>query len=582
MRHNLFLSLLALVFCLSSCEQKQTNPPVTIQILHTTDVHGNVFPYDFIRNTEGKGSYSRICTYVDALRKSGATTLLLDGGDILQGQPTAYYYNFIDTVSPHLMAEVLNYLNYDAVTIGNHDIEPGHDVYDRWAAELKMPLLGANAIRVPSAENKVQPYFKPYTIVNKNGIRIAVLGLVTPSIPQFLPPLLWSGMEFKDVVQTAQQLMPQIQAKQPDLVIALIHSGKGDENNFATEAENAGYALARQVEGINLVLCGHDHQQYLDSVTRSSGSKTYIINPGMGGNALSQITATIQRQGDSVQLQLTPTIIQLDKYVPDNAFIQQFTPQYNAVKNFVSETVGTLTQSVDAHNVLFGPSAFTDLIHQVQLSLFDSVHISISAPLNVEANIPQGDIRMSDLFQLYPYENGIYLMSLTGEEVQKELEASYARWVNTMETPNDHLIQVKPTKDPNSPYLPTLHPTYNYDSACGIRYTVDVTKPQGQRVQIIAMADGSPFNPQARYRVVMNSYRASGGGNLLTEGAGIPKEELTQRVIETKPKDFRFYLREYLQKNQPLTPQVVSQWAFIPAEWVKPAAQRDSLYLFQK
>lgn len=582
MRNLLTAAFSLLLFLVSSCQGSDSSETKTIEIVHTTDVHGNVFPYDFIADEEGGGSYARIYTYVDALRKSGAEVLLLDAGDILQGQPTAYYYNFVDTLSSHLMADVLNYMSYDAVTVGNHDVEPGHSAYDRWAAELKMPLLGANVIdqRRTAATDTVS-YFKPYTIINRGGLRVAVLGMVTPAIPRFLPPLLWSGMEFEDIVRTAQRIMPEILAKNPDVVVALIHSGIGDISDTTLMAENAGRALAREVEGIDLVLCGHDHKQYVDSLVRPSGQTVYILNPGPDGKALSRTTLTLSRGGDGKRvLSFRPGIISLDRYVPDNGFMSRFTPQYNAVKSFVEEKVGSFTEDVDARDVFFGPSAFTDIIHEVQMSLFDSVQISLTAPLDAEFVIRKGDLQMRDLFKLYKYENGVYLMRLTGREVRDELEASYGRWVGTMTSADDHLLLLQIPRDSTSVYLPTLHPYYNFDSAMGIRYTVDVTKPVGERVRIECMADGTPFDPDADYRVVMNSYRASGGGDLLTQGAGIPPSELSSRVIATKTKDLRYYLRGYLQSHSPITPLVRSQWQFIPQEWTLPAAKRDRLYLF--
>ena len=157
-RHHLSALVLFLIAGLwTSCQPQKQSDVVTIDIFHTTDLHGNVFPHDFINETEGKGSYARIATYINAYRQSSGEMILLDAGDILQGQPTAYYYNFIDTTSRHLMAEVLNKLDYDAVTIGNHDIETGHAVYDRWVKEVSAPVLGANVIDLARSEGKECP-----------------------------------------------------------------------------------------------------------------------------------------------------------------------------------------------------------------------------------------------------------------------------------------------------------------------------------------------------------------------------------------------------------------------------------------
>jgi len=151
-----FLLLLFLVSCTKT-------GPKTISILETTDIHGVVFPYDFIENEEINVSLASSFTLIRQLRKEKDAVLLLDNGDNLQGQPTVYYYNFIDTAAIHLGAEVMNYMGYDAGTVGNHDVEAGHAVYDRLVKEYNFPLLAANAVDAKTGK----PYFKPYHMIKK-------------------------------------------------------------------------------------------------------------------------------------------------------------------------------------------------------------------------------------------------------------------------------------------------------------------------------------------------------------------------------------------------------------------------------
>ena len=142
-----------------------------LRIIHTTDVHGNIYPQDFLNNHAGTGSMSRLSTVMKQVRRQDPEALLLDAGDLLQGEPPTYYYNYVDTVSPHIVASAMNYLRYDAVAMGNHDIEPGHSVFSRWGRECKFPLLGANII----SEATGKPYFKPYQIFRRSSTTSSLL-----------------------------------------------------------------------------------------------------------------------------------------------------------------------------------------------------------------------------------------------------------------------------------------------------------------------------------------------------------------------------------------------------------------------
>ena len=187
------ISLLAL--CLNTDIMGEEGKTIKFRIIQTSDVHGCFFPYDFIERKPEVGSMARISSYVKDLRKTyGDNLILLDNGDILQGQPTCYYCNYIKPQSKNVAASVINYMKYDAETIGNHDIETGHTVYDKWISEVKCPMLGANII----SQTTKKPYLNPYHIINRDGIKIAIIGLITPAIPNWLNEKLWAGLYFED------------------------------------------------------------------------------------------------------------------------------------------------------------------------------------------------------------------------------------------------------------------------------------------------------------------------------------------------------------------------------------------------
>ena len=186
---------------------------------------------------------------------------------------------------------------------------------------------------------------------------------------------------------------------------------------------------------------------------------------------------------------------------------------------------------------------------------------------------------MSDMFNLYKYENMLYTMELTGREIKGFLEMSYAIWTNQMKKASDHLLLLN---DKDNGFGRFKNPSFNFDSAAGVIYTVDVTKPEGEKVTLISLANGQPFELDKTYRVAVNSYRGNGGGDLLTKGAGIPKSELAKRIVFATDKDLRYYLMKRIEEVKVLHPQPLNQWKFIPEKWVSPAIQRDYQLLFGK
>ena len=552
---------------------------IKLKIVQTSDIHGNFFPYDFINRKAWGGSLARVHAFAKEQRKTfGENLILLDNGDILQGQPSVYYYNFIDTVSSHLCADMLNFMRYDAANMGNHDIETGHAVYDRWVKECNFPVLGANIIDTKTGA----PYLPPYKIIERDGIKIAVLGLITPAIPAWLAENLWEGLQFEDMETSARKWVKIIQEKEkPDILIGLFHSGRDASKNTGKWNENASLTVAQNVPGFHIVLMGHDHRQFCQNVPNCEGNYVMAVNPGSNGNAVSDIDIAITKNGNETSMNIDARLTDMNKYEPSQEFMAHFKKQYDDVDNFVKQKIGTITASLDTRPAYFGSSAFIDFIHTLQLAI-SGADISFAAPLSFDATIDKGDIYMSDMFNLYKYENMLYIMELTGKEIKDYLEYSYSIWTRQMTSPDDSLLLLKDiTPEEDKSHAIFANPSYNFDSAAGIIYTVDVTKPQGEKISISSMADGTPFLMDKTYKVAINSYRGNGGGELLTRGAGIPQDQLHARIVFSTDKDLRFYLMEYIRKQGTLSPKALNQWRFIPDEWVKQAAKRDYDLLFK-
>lgn len=552
---------------------------VELKIVQTSDVHGNYYPYNFITRHEWRGSLARVYAFVQKERERYKDNLiLLDNGDILQGQPTAYYYNYIDTVSPHLCAEMMNYMKYDAGNMGNHDVETGRPVFDRWINTCNFPVLGANIIDTSTGE----PHLLPYKVMEREGVKIVVLGMITPAIPAWLSENLWKGLRFDDMEETARKWMKIIREKEkPDLVIGLFHAGQEAFKMSGKYNENASLNVAKNIPGFDIVLMGHDHARECKKIMNVAGDSVLIIDPASSAVVLSNVDVTLKLKDGKVQSKdIKGVLTETKDYGVSEDFMKQFAPQYETVQRFVSKKIGTFTEDISTHPSFFGPSAFIDLIHTLQLDI-TGAEISFAAPLSFNAEIKKGDVFVSDMFNLYKYENMLYVMTLSGKEIKDYLEESYYMWTNQMKSPDDHLLWFKEKrKEGDTDRASFQNFSFNFDSASGIIYTVDVTKPKGEKITIVSMADGSPFQLDKMYSVALNSYRGNGGGELLTKGSGIPQEKLKERITFSTDKDLRYYLMNYIEKKGSMDPKSLNQWKFVPENWTIPAAERDYKYLF--
>ncbi|EFN90880.1 5'-nucleotidase, C-terminal domain protein [Prevotella amnii CRIS 21A-A] len=574
--------LLSMMIGLCSPTMAQNND-VTLKIIETSDIHGSFFPYDFITHLPKKGSMARVSKYVNDLRKKygDQNVYLLDNGDILQGQPISYYYNYIAKNKKNIASMVLNYLKYDAATVGNHDIETGHAVYDKWFSELDMPILGANIIDTKSCK----PYVSDYCIIKKNnGVKIGVIGMITPAIPNWLKENIWSGLQFKEMVRCAKETIRKMKTKDnPDVIIGLFHSGWKGGIITKDYAEDASKDVAKQVDGFDIVFFGHDHTPHNSVETSLKGKKVVCLNPANNAQrvAVATITLSSKMKGNKKTFHIKNIegdLVDVSTLGVDTNYINHFHKNVEEVKLWSDKVIGYLKNTIYTKDSYFGNSAFNDLILNLELKI-TKADIAFNAPLLFNASIKAGPVTVADMFNLYKFENQLCTIKMTGEEIHKYLEMSYDLWVNTMKTPNDHLLLLADTKS-DAQRLGFKNYSFNFDSAAGINYTVDVTKPKGQKVTILKMSNGEKFEEKKWYTVAVNSYRANGGGELLTKGAGIPHEQLKKRIIWESKQDQRYYLMKEIEKAGTIAPEANNNWKFIPEEWVKPAAERDKKLLF--
>ena len=596
---NFLFSLLSLFSCKPKGE-------INFTIVETTDIHGMIFPYNFITDREENTSMAHISSYIKKLKSEGKTVLLLDNGDTLQGQPTVYYYNFVATNKKHIRAEVLNYMNYDIVTMGNHDIEAGHTVYDKIVKEIKAPIIVANLIN----EKTKEPYFKPYSIIKKNGIKIAVLGMIEPAIERQLPKILYEGIIAEDMIECAKKWIKIIKEKEkPDLIIGLFHSGANyTEDKEKYKNENASQLVAQEVDGFDIIFVGHDHQGWsgkgYDEITKQKTkdvkSPSGKIVPIYGGVNAARLIASVDvrmiydKETKKWNIDFKGELIEPSKFEADKEFLNRFNDYKDEIKIWVERDIGELNTKLTSDEAMFGDSYFLSFIHNLQFEiakkeLGEKADISFAAPLSKDAVLNIGKVKVRDMFNLYPYENFFYVMRLTGKQIKDIMEYSYCRQFNRMTNINEHLIYFKRDASGNLIFnnrynsYDTLTQTYNYESFGGLNYIVDVRKSYGERVNIISMSDGSNFDLNKEYKIAINSYRGSGGGGHLTQGAKIDLKTLQNMdlVIKSTDKDLRFYMMKWFEEQtNSITVEKLNNWKVIPEDYLKAGYERDYKLLY--
>ena len=586
---KLTIILISTLLSVAPIEAKD-NKTVKIKVIETSDVHGHFFPYDFMEQTPIKGTLSRANTYIKRQRKKYGEDhfLLIDNGDILQGQPCVYWSNYVMPEDENIAASVINYMKYDAETVGNHDIEPGHKVYDKWIREVRCPLLGANIVKEEYKNAEARPEhiytgLKPYSVHYKDGVKIVVIGMLTPAIPNWLNKSIWKGLEFEEMTACAKKWIKYVKENEkPDLIFGLFHSGLNGGIKTAEYEEDATESVAREVPGFDIIFFGHDHQVHNMLITNKAGEKVLCVDPSCYVNNVAEAEITLTyKDGKLSKKSIIGNIVNVCDEKIDKQMITYFQPTIDKVKEYVSQKIGYFKNPIYTRESFFGNSAFTDLIHNLQMSI-SKADISFNAPLAFDTTIDAGEVTQADMFKLYRFENLLFVLKMTGEEIRKHLEFSYDMWCNTMTSPNDHALRLNDDSKEDQQRTGFQYYTFNFDSACGIDYEVDLTKPDGQKVRILRMSNGEPFDEKKWYKVVMNSYRANGGGELLTRGAGIPQDSLESRVLFHTELDQRHYLTEEIKRLGTIDPQKNNNWKFVPEAWVKPALERDRKQLFGK
>jgi 2',3'-cyclic-nucleotide 2'-phosphodiesterase/3'-nucleotidase len=515
---------------------------VHLTILHTSDLHGRVLPRDFARDTEASGSLSRVSAAVERLRESvNHPVLVLDSGDTIQGSAFEAILS-VEMAGPSPSIEAMNAIGYDAMAVGNHEFNYGLEVLRRAESDAEFPLLGANIVDEISGE----PAFRPYVVRTVGGIRVGLLGLVTPNIPSWEEPANYRGLRFEDMAEAAATWVPRLRKDEGcDLVVVLSHAGFGRDLDgggpYAGGLEDQSWRVA-QVDGVDLVLTGHTHR---DIAPRLLG-EVIVSQPLDRGRRLTRIDLDLTRSDAGwVIAHWSGENLNLEESERDEALEARFAERAAAVESRLAQPLTRTSAAVSVATCRIADCAAVDLIHAVQLEA-SGAEVSLASLLTDRTpDLPAGPVTRRWVQALYVYPNTLRSVHLTGAQLRDVLEHS-ARYYDGLRC-DDAGCRVLP-----APGIPG----YNVDSAQGVTYGIDPSRPVGDRIVGLRFR-GEPLDPGRQLTVVCNNYRAAGGGSF-PHLADAP-------VVWRSSSEVADLLAQYLSGRAAWTPAADHNWFIVAA-----------------
>ncbi|HEY0727104.1 MAG TPA: bifunctional UDP-sugar hydrolase/5'-nucleotidase [Pyrinomonadaceae bacterium] len=545
-RSPFFYSLLTLVMMLTLVLVARSFVPdrVQITILGTTDLHGNINPIDYYTNKPDNRGLAKVATLIKRIRKEHPNVLLVDSGDTIQGSPLESFHGRKNNRPPDPMMLVMNSLNYDAMAVGNHEYNFGLKVLEKARAEANFPWLSANTYDIA----KQQPHYKPYIVKEVAGVRVGILGLTTPGVPNWDNPPNYAGLEFHNPVTEARKWVPILRDKdKADIVVIAMHMGVGEDLSTGearpgqVEHENEAVTIAKEVPGVDVIFMGHTHRDvpslYINGVL--------LTQANHWGRHLARADVYLQKTGNGgwrVYAKSARTLPANDAVEPDPEVTKLAEPYDRETQGWLAKIIGQSAEELTAKEARFRDTAILDLIQKVQLEA-GKADVSMVASFNSEARIAKGPVSVRDIAGLYVYENTLVVLEVTGQQLKDALEHS-AKYFKTY-------VPGKPASD----LVDEKIPAYNFDIAEGVTYDLDISKPAGQRIQNLRFR-GQPLSPTRKLRLATNNYRVNGGGGY-TMYKNAP-------VVYRSSEEIRELIIDWLEKNKTVPVKPNNNWRLVP------------------
>ena len=530
---------LAAFLTLAACATPSTQPAggsssgnaFDLVVLSTTDVHGRMRAWDYYGDSvEASRGLARAATIVDSIRTANpGRVLLVDAGDLLQGNPFAYVAmrQFADSANP--IIRVMNVMAYDAAAIGNHEYNYGVPYLEKAVSEARFPMLSANTYKTDGSLK-----FKAWTIVQRQGVKIGIVGATTPGVMVWDKDNVRGKLTVGDIVPAVKKAVGEVKAAGANVVMLTIHSGLNEPASYDTvttglPGENVAERLAREIPGIDLIVYGHSHREQADLHI----GNTLLVQPKNWATSVGVARLSLTRDGGRWRVASSRgEVVQSRGRKEQSAVIAASDVVHRATVTYANTTIGTSTVAWRGDSARLHDTPLVDLITEVEMKAAKD-DLASSAAFTLEAALPAGPITVARIAQLYPYDNTLRAIRISGAQLREYLEFS-ARYYKGVEG--------------GKPVVDQSIPGYNFDIVSGADYTMDLTRPIGSRITALTFK-GKPVAPTDSFTMALNNYRQTGGGGYaMLHGAPLvydEQQEIRQLLIDEvrargtlKPEDF--------------------------------------------
>lgn len=520
----------------------------TVTILQTSDLHGMVNPYDYASDKVSKTSLAHAATVIKAERSKDPNLLLLDTGDTTQAN---YIQEFLNE-NPNPIIGALNYLDYDAWTLGNHEFNFGFSYVTKEISEFEGVTLAGNIYKADGSR-----WIDAYHIFDVDGVKVAVFGIDAPHIPRWekADPTHYDNMSFTSPMEETGKILKELDGK-ADVVIGSIHYGL--EGEYGTEGVQA---LAETYgDRIDALLIGHAH-----AVVDETIGGIPVLEPGSNGQYVSKVTITLTGSGSGWTVDKSATtgeLLDCSAVTPDADFLAEFKSLHEKSLAMASREVGQVGKTfLDPVELLPGiPNAIIqdnpviDLINKVQMEQ-TGADVSLAALFDSSSNLEAGPFLHRDSVKIYKYDNTLFAVKVTGKQLKAIMERQAGGFFNQYQS-----------GDVTVSFNPNIR-MYNYDEFAGVNYEIDISKPEGQRIQNVTY-QGKPLSDTQTLVLALNNYRY---GGLVSAGL------LNESDVVYEGGAVRDMITDYVASLQgPLMPECDNNWKIVGADLSDP--QKDLIY----